>query len=115
MEPYGDSWRSKLSDLGSANLQNHVNTEDPGNRHYAAPEAKDPDKQSPLMDIYSLGIVIMVMENHESPKERPKDRAEQIRLMKWSEMKTITAKCTEKDYGNRPNAQSLLKDLSVLN
>ena len=115
MEQSGvDTWRSKLSDLGSANLQNHAITEHPGNRHYAAPEAGEPDDHTPSMDVYSLGVLIMEMVNNEPPEPKRTDREKQVRAMSWMEMKTIVNKCTKKDYNSRPKALELLQEVKTI-
>ena len=115
MEQSGvDRWRSKLSDLGSANLQNHANTEHPGNLHYAAPEAGEPEDHTPSMDVYSLGVLIMEMVNNKPPEPKRTDREKQVQAMSWMEMKTIANKCTKKDYNSRPKALELLQEVKTI-
>ena len=54
-------WRAKVSDYGTVNLQENLATIGPGSPCYAAPEANDPTKQSPKMDIFSFGALLMEM------------------------------------------------------
>ena len=54
-------WRAKVTDYGSVNLQQQLETVGPGNPTYAAPEANDPCLQSPKMDIFSFGILLIEM------------------------------------------------------
>ena len=57
----GDMWRTKLSDFGSSNFARQVITVAPGNATYAAPESSDPKLQSPKMDVFSYGILLLEM------------------------------------------------------
>ena len=56
-----DHWRAKVSDYGTVNLQENLATVGPGSPCYAAPEANDPTQQSPKMDIFSFGALLMEM------------------------------------------------------
>ena len=62
LEPIGlGSWRAKVSDYGSANFVSKVTTTGHGNASYAAPESSNPKLQSPKMDVYSYGILLLEM------------------------------------------------------
>ena len=62
LEPLPNSrWRAKVSDYGTVNLQENLATIGPGSPCYAAPEANDPTQQSPKMDIFSFGALLMEM------------------------------------------------------
>ena len=54
-------WRAKVSDYGTVNLQENLATVGPGSPCYAAPEANDPTQQSPKMDIFCFGALLMEM------------------------------------------------------
>ena len=54
-------WRAKVSDYGTVNLQENLATVGPGSPCYAAPEANDPTQQSPKMDIFSFGALLVEM------------------------------------------------------
>ena len=62
LEPLPNSrWRAKVSDYGTVNLQENLATVGPGSPCYAAPEAHNPTQQSPKMDIFSFGALLMEM------------------------------------------------------
>ena len=54
-------WIAKVSDYGTVNLLQRLDTICPGNPSYAAPEANDPNQQSTKMDIFSLGALLLEM------------------------------------------------------
>ena len=51
------AWIAKLSDYGSANYARSAVTQGPGNAAYAAPDAL----QTPAMDVYSFGVLLLEM------------------------------------------------------
>ena len=62
LEPLpSDQWRANVTDYGSANLQSLLQTRNPGNPVYSAPESGDKSQQSPQMDIFSFGILMITM------------------------------------------------------
>ena len=62
-----NSWRAKVSDYGSANFLQQLRTAGPGNPAYAAPEADIPSQQSPKMDVYSYGVLLLEMYSQRFP------------------------------------------------
>ena len=73
LEPLpGGRWRAKVSDYGSVNLQEMLQTAYPGNPCYSAPEAGVPSQQSPKMDIFSFGVLLLEMLSGKFPD--PKQR-----------------------------------------
>ena len=56
-----NSWKAKVTDYGSVNLQQKLQTENPGSPVYSAPEANIPTLQSPKMDIFSFGVLLVEM------------------------------------------------------
>ena len=64
----GDMWKAKLSDFGSSNFAHQVTTVGPGNYSYAAPESSDPSLQSPQMDVFSYGILLLKMASGHFPE-----------------------------------------------
>ena len=54
-------WRAKLTDYGSVNVVCQLHTQNPGSPAYSAPEASNPNLQSPKMDIYSFGALVLEM------------------------------------------------------
>ena len=67
-----NKWRAKLTDYGSVNVVRQLRTENPGSPAYAAPEASNPRLQSPKMDIYSFGGLILELLT--GPLPTPEDR-----------------------------------------
>lgn len=109
-----DKWKAKLSDFGSANLQSHAKTSIPGNLSYSAPEAVSAANQTPAMDVYSLGVVIMEMALHELPCRSEFERLEQAKRMEWLQAQTIVLKCIASDCHQRPSTLALINMLKEL-
>ena len=107
-------WKAKLSDYGSANLQENVHTSGPGSPVYSAPEATTPKLHSPSMDIYSVGILLVEMATGQFPSSVPFEREAQIREVKWSLMKDLVYRCTDVDAKSRPSSKTLLNELRGL-
>ena len=63
-------WRAKVSDYGSANFMNFVNTIGPGSLAYGAPEATYPEQHSLKMYVFSLGVLMIEMCLREHARER---------------------------------------------
>ena len=106
-------WKAKLSDYGSANLQENVRTAGPGNPVYSAPEATTPKLHSPAMDIYSLGILLVEMATGQFPSSVSFEREALIREVKWPLMKKLVLRCTHDDPKTRPTTEKLLEDLKA--
>ena len=68
-----NQWRSKLTDYGSVNVVHQLPTQNPGSPAYSAPEASNPHLQSPKMDIYSFGALVLEMLTGRlpAPDDRP--------------------------------------------
>ena len=105
-----DVWKAKLSDFGSSNFARQVATVAPGNSTYAAPESADPDLQSPKMDVFSYGILLLEMSHGHFPAMQK--RQELIQKLTWSEMKTMIMECTAKDLKFRPSMADILIKLN---
>ena len=104
-------WKAKLSDYGSANLQENVHTAGPGNPVYSAPEATTPKLHSPAMDIYSVGILLVEMATGQFPSSVSHGRDAQIRKVMWPLLKELIYRCTDDDAKSRPSSQVLLEEL----
>ena len=107
-------WKAKLSDYGSANLQENVHTAGPGSPVYSAPEATTPKLHSPAMDIYSVGILLVEMATGQFPSSVSFEREVQIREVKWPLMKDLVYRCTDVDAKSRPSSKTLLNELRGL-
>ena len=112
LDPLPDNkWKAKVSDYGSVNLLEHLTTRHPGNPFYEAPEAKDPDLQSPKMDIYSFGVLLAEMLTNELPEK--KHRYRQILKIEIHHPNFIelVRQCLSEEIDHRPSAQDLIADL----
>ena len=108
----GDMWKAKLSDFGSSNFARQVTTVGPGNYSYAAPESSDPSLQSPKMDVFSYGILLVEMSCGQFPDIQK--RQDLIKQLTWSAMKTLIEECTARSPGDRPNIADVLMRLPKL-
>ena len=112
LEPSARSkWKAKLSDYGSANLQENVHTAGPGSPVYSAPEATTPKLHSPAMDIYSVGILLVEMATGQFPSSVSHGRDAQIRKVMWPLLKELIYHCTDEDAKSRPSSRVLLEEL----
>ena len=63
LEPQpSNCWRAKVSDYGSVNHFEQLRTAAPGNPTYAASEAENTALQSPKMDIFSFGVLLVELD-----------------------------------------------------
>ena len=106
-----NQWRAKLSDYGSVNLLDHVQTANPGSPIYSAPESIDPAQHSPAMDVYSFGILVMEMATGQFPSFVMYEREAQIRGVKWRAVRDLIVCCTISGAKSRPNTSIVLDQL----
>ena len=114
LEPLLKGWRAKISDYGSVNFMRRVSTEAPGCQTYAAPESTNPHEQSPKMDVYSLGVLLVEMCIHDLPDITPKKRQDQIQSINWPAMVTIIKKCIKDNRFERPDITTVSEELKHL-
>ena len=105
-----NSWRAKVSDYGSVNLLQRVRTVTPGNPTYAAPEAEDATLQSPKMDIFSFGVLLVEMCTARFPEVA--DRGHLIRSIQQPDMVALIRRCLAEDKDARPSASDIITELS---
>ena len=115
LDPYAgiEGWRAKVSDYGSANFVRYAATAVPGNPLYGAPEANDPTKHSPKMDVFSFGVMLVEM----VAGELPDNREELIRthMHHWPDMVRMVRACTRHEPQRRLTMNELITDLRGLN
>ena len=105
-----NSWRAKVSDYGSVNLLERLNTVAPGNPTYAAPEAGNPALQSPKMDIFSFGVLLVEMCSARFPEVADRERF--ICSIKQPRMVALIRRCLADDTNARPCASDIITELS---
>ena len=108
LPPY--HWRAKVTDYGSVNLVRQLNTENPGGPAYAAPEANNPRLQSPKMDIYSFGALVLEMLTGHLPS--PEDRPELLCQVHHEHLLRLIRRCLSDRIEDRPNASIIISELS---
>ena len=102
-------WLAKLSDYGTANFKSQLRTQNPGNPVYTAPEASDPAQQSPKMDIFSFGVLLLEMCTCEFPS--PEVRSAQMESVGDARFEVFIRECVNEDPDLRPTAASLVTRL----
>ena len=104
-----NSWRAKVSDYGSTNFLQQLRTTGPGSPAYAAPEADIPSQQSPKMDVYSYGVLLLEMCSQRFP-----NREEFEALLQQVQQPTMVAlihQCMEREPMRRPTMSDLIGHL----
>ena len=105
-------WLAKVSDYGSANFQRQLRTENPGSPVYAAPESHNPGLQTPKMDIYSFGVVLVEMCTCQFPA--PELRPELIQSIEYPQLVELIMRCLNEDKDRRPTAAQLIDILQSM-
>ena len=105
-----NSWRAKVSDYGSVNLLQRLRTVTPGNPTYAAPEAENATLQSPKMDIFSLGVLLVEICTACFPEVADRERL--IRSIQQPDMVALIRRCLAEERDERPSASHIITELS---
>ena len=103
-------WRDKLTDYGSVNVVCQLHTQNPGSPAYSAPEASDPLLQSPKMDIYSFGALVLEMLTGRLPA--PDDRPGLLCQVRHEQLLRLIRRCLSERKEDRPSASDIVSDLS---
>ena len=103
-------WRAKVTDYGSVNLVRQLNTENPGGPAYAAPEANNPRLQSPKMDIYSFGALLLEMVTGQLPARE--DRTALLCQVHHEQLLRLIRRCLSERTEDRPSAIAIISELS---
>ena len=107
LDPLPDSqWKAKVSDYGSVNILQQLQTVGPGSPVYAAPEASTPALQSPKMDIFSFGVLLVEMLTDQFPEVD--NRQHLVALIEHNGFRRIVRQCLSEDRDQRPSASELI-------
>ena len=104
-----NSWRAKVSDYGSANFLQQLRTAGPGNPTYAAPEADIPSQQSPKMDVYSYGVLLLEMCSQRFPN--PEECEALLQRVQQPAMVALIRQCMEREPMRRPTMSDIIGQL----
>ena len=107
--PPEGAWVAKLSDYGSANFTRLVSTAGPGNPSYAAPEASNPAQQSPKMDVFSFGVLLLEMATGQFPNRD--NLAVQMRGITLLRFQQLVRRCINDNPTRRPTISVVLGQL----
>ena len=109
---HNGGWLAKVSDYGSANFQQQLQTQNPGSPVYAAPESNNPALQSPKMDIYSFGVLLIEMCTCEFPA--PECHPDLIESIRYPQLVRLIRWCLNEDRNQRPTAVQVIDCLHTL-
>ena len=112
LEPLSNhSWRAKVTDYGSVNLQNQLTTKNPGNPVYSAPESSDPSMQTTKMDIFSFGVLLVEMCTAQFPEVATREAM--IRSISERHWVDMIRGCIQEDQLQRPSASRITTQLKA--
>ena len=105
----GNQWKAKVSDYGSVNLLLELRTVGPGSPVYAAPEASIPAEQSPKMDIFSFGVLLIEMLTDEFPAEDARQRL--LDSINHAGYMDLIRRCLREQREERPSANEIITNI----
>ena len=108
----GNGWKAKVSDYGSVNLLRELRTVGPGNPVYAAPEASIPAEQSPKMDIFSFGVLLIEMLTDEFPAEDA--RQQLLDSINHAGYLDLIRRCLREQKEERPCANEVIANVCAI-
>ena len=110
LDPLPDNqWKAKVSDYGSVNLLRELRTVGPGSPVYAAPEASIPAEQSPKMDIFSFGVLLVEMLTDEFPTEDARQRL--LDSINNAGFLDLIRRCLSEERERRPSANEIIANI----
>ena len=104
-----DRWKAKITDYGSVNVLRQLRTVGPGSPVYAAPEASTPALQSPKMDSFSFGVLLVEMLTDQFPEIDERERL--IGLIEHNGFSRLIRRCLSEKGDQRPSAGELIDHL----
>ena len=108
-QPPPKLWKAKVTDYGTVNFISQIRTVNPGSPAYCAPESCDPRLQSPKMDIYSLGALLLEMLTGKLPA--PDDRPTLLLRVHHDPLKELIRRCLSERREDRPTASYIITEL----
>ena len=105
-----ENWRAKITDYGSVNLVRQLSTQNPGSPVYSAPESANSHLQSPKMDIYSFGALILEMLSGRLPA--PEQRPGLLCQVHHDQFLRLIRRCLKEKREDRPSASDIISELS---
>ncbi len=102
-------WKAKVTDYGSVNLVRQLHTENPGSPAYSAPEAAIPSQQTPKMDIYSFGVLMLEMLTGEL--RAPENCSSLFRQVHHRQLLRVIQRCLSERPMDRPSAEDIMSEL----
>ena len=107
-----NGWKAKVSDYGSVNLQEQLQTENPGSPVYSSPEANSPALQSPKMDIFSFGVLLVEMLTGKFPQVSSRQRL--IGSIEHAGYLALIEQCLSEERDERPSTHELVAKLKEM-
>ena len=107
---FGGKWRAKVTDYGSVNIVRQLNTQNPGSPVYSAPEASNTSLQSPKMDIFSFGALILEILTGRLPAQD--DRPGLLDKVFHERLQDLIERCLSVRPEDRPSASVIISELS---
>ena len=113
LDPLPDNrWKAKISDYGSVNLVRELRTVGPGSPVYAAPEANLPAHQSPKMDVFSFGVLLIEMLTDQFPLVEARQRL--LNSIRHAGFVDLIQRCLKGEKEERPSANEVIANIKEM-